>query len=292
MLQETALRLAGKDNLAPNTMVVCNEVHRFLVAEQLLEAGVSSRIVLEPEGRNTAPAVALAALVALLDAGGGDAPLLLVMPADHVIDNRALFINAVERGEASAADGNLVLFGIVPTSAHTGYGYIESEARADGTSKIRSFTEKPDKKTAIRMLKSNFYFWNAGIFLFRADRYLEELEKFAPDMVTACRRAVREGVMDTDFVRPDAAAFRSSPADSIDYAVMEKTNVAEMVPLESGWSDVGSWAELHNASDKDADGNAVAGDVVTHGCKNNFISSSSRLGRRPPTQEAKAMAES
>ena len=277
MLQETALRLSGKDNLAASTMVVCNEAHRFLVAEQLRAVDVQSSVVLEPEGRNTAPAVALAALVAMQEARDGEPPLLLIMPADHVIDDAAVFARAVTQGEASAESGNLVLFGIVPTSAHTGYGYIESEARPEGTSKIRSFTEKPDKKTAIRMLKSNFYFWNAGIFLFRADRYLEELEKFAPDMVAACRKSVETAVMDTDFIRPDADAFKASPSDSIDYAVMEKTDVAEMVPLEAGWSDVGSWAELHKVSNKDADGNAVSGDVVAYACSNSYISSSSRL---------------
>ena len=277
MLQETALRLDGKANLAGSTMVVCNEAHRFLVAEQLLEVDVESRIVLEPEGKNTAPAVALAALLALRDAPDGESPLLLVMPADHVIDDPGVFAAAVERGEASAEAGKLVLFGIVPTMAHTGYGYIESEANPQGTSRIRSFTEKPDKKTAIRMLKSSYYFWNAGIFLFRADRYLEELERFAPEIVAACRNAVEGAVENADFIRPDAEAFRAAPSDSIDYAVMEKTDVAEMVPLEAGWSDVGSWAELHMVSDKDADGNVISGDVVIHDCRNNYISSSSRL---------------
>lgn len=278
MLQETALRLRGKANVADRAMVICNEAHRFLVAEQLREIAVASTIVLEPEGRNTAPAVALAALIALRDAAVGEAaPLLLVMPADHVINDATAFAAAVGQGEKSAQDGNLVLFGIVPTSAHTGYGYIESNARADGASRIKSFREKPDKKTAIKLLKSNRYFWNAGIFLFRADTYLEELGRFAPDMVTACSKAVEAAIMDTDFIRPDGAAFARCPADSIDYAVMEKTERAEMVSLQAGWSDVGSWEELHKVSSKDGDGNAISGDVVAVNSSDSYISSSSRL---------------
>lgn len=277
MLQDTALRLATKANLAPMTMVVCNDAHRFLVAEQLRAIDVPAKLVLEPEGRNTAPAVALAALVALRNAGNGDAPLLLVMPADHVIDEPQIFVKAVEMGESNAEAGELVLFGIVPHSAHTGYGYIESEANADDVVPIRSFVEKPDKKTAIRLFKSGRYFWNAGIFLFRADRYLEELEKYAPEMVAACRKAVEGGVTDTDFVRPDAEAFKASPSDSIDYAVMEKTDSAAMVPLDAGWSDVGSWGELHKLRPKDAQGNAMQGDVVAHDCRDSYVSSSSRL---------------
>lgn len=278
MLQETALRLAGKDNLADDTIVVCNEAHRFLVAQQLTEIGKSAKIILEPEGRNTAPAVALAALTALRDTpDGAEPPLLLVMPADHVISDAQTFIDAVSQGEASAAAGDLVLFGIVPTSAHTGYGYIEAEAHADGTSPIASFVEKPDQKNAIRMLKAINYFWNAGIFLFRADTFLEELGKHAPEMLSACQASIEGAAVDTDFVRPDAEAFKACPSDSIDYAVMEKTERAAMVPLDAGWSDVGSWEELHKVSNKDSDGNAMSGDVVTHDCTNTYISSSSRL---------------
>ncbi len=278
MLQETALRLAGKENLADETIVVCNEAHRFLVAQQLSEIGQGAKIILEPEGRNTAPAVALAALTALRDLkDDAEAPLLLVMPADHVINDAQKFMDAVSQGEASAQDGDLVLFGIVPTSAHTGYGYIEAEAHAEGTSPINSFVEKPDIKNAIRMLKSISYFWNAGIFLFRADTFLEELGKHAPEMLAACQASIDGAAIDTDFVRPDADAFKACPSDSIDYAVMEKTDRAAMVPLDAGWSDVGSWEELHKVSSKDKDGNAVSGDVVTHNCTNTYISSSSRL---------------
>jgi mannose-1-phosphate guanylyltransferase/mannose-6-phosphate isomerase len=278
MLQETARRLAAKDNLAEETIVVCNEDHRFLVAEQLLEIGQAAKVILEPEGRNTAPAVALAAMIAMRDRQDDDnVPLLLVMPADHVIDNPQKFADAISQGEAAAENGDLVLFGIVPTSAHTGYGYIEAEVHSEGTFPISSFVEKPDKTNAIRMLKSSRYFWNAGIFLFRADTYLEELAKHAPDMIDACQKSIDAAVMDTDFIRPDGDAFKTCPADSIDYAVMEKTERAAMVPLDAGWSDVGSWAELHKVSDKDEQGNALTGDVVVHECTDTFISGSSRL---------------
>lgn len=278
MLQETALRLSGKKNVADRILVVCNEAHRFLVAEQLRAIGKEATIVLEPEGRNTAPAVALAALLTLRDGADGSEPtLLLVMPADHVIADPGAFIAAVEAGEETARDGNLVTFGIVPSHAHTGYGYIEADVRDLEAGPIRSFVEKPDKQTAVRLLESNRFFWNSGIFLFRPDRFLDELEKYMPDMVDACKLSVKNAVSDTDFVRPDADAFKKSPSDSIDYAVMEKTSRAAMVPLEAGWSDVGSWAALHDVSDKDVDGNAIHGDVISHNCENSYLSAGSRL---------------
>lgn len=278
MLQETALRLSGKENVADRILVVCNEAHRFLVAEQLRAIGKEATIVLEPEGRNTAPAVALAALLTLRDGADGSEPtLLLVMPADHVIADPGAFIAAVEAGEETARDGNLVTFGIVPSHAHTGYGYIEADVRDLEAGPIRSFVEKPDKQTAVRLLESNRFFWNSGIFLFRPDRFLDELEKYMPDMVDACKLSVKNAVSDTDFVRPDADAFKKSPSDSIDYAVMEKTSRAAMVPLEAGWSDVGSWAALHDVSDRDDDGNAIHGDVISHNCENSYLSAGSRL---------------
>lgn len=277
MLQETALRLAGKANVAEKALVVCNEAHRFLVAEQLRAIDVRATIVLEPEGRNTAPAAALAALAALDAHAGDEPPILLIMPADHVIEDTAAFQAAVETGKSSAAEGNLVAFGVVPSYPHTGYGYIESDARNLVAAPIRSFVEKPDKQTAIQLLETNRYFWNAGIFLFRADTYLEELGKFAPDMVAACRKAVEQAKTDSEFVRPDAAAFSASPSDSIDYAVMEKTDRAAMVPLSAGWSDVGSWTALHEVSRKDGEGNSLHGDVVVHACQQSYISAGSRL---------------
>lgn len=277
MLQETACRLAGKADVAERTMVICNEAHRFLVAEQLRSIDKPAQIVLEPEGRNTAPAVALAALVALSAQSNGAAPLLLIMPADHVIKNTAAFIAAVEMGVASAVAGKLVTFGIVPSRAHTGYGYIEADVVGSGAGPITSFVEKPDAATAEKLVATGRHFWNSGIFLFRADTYLDELQQFAPEMLAACRASVEQSVGDTEFLRPDAEAFKASPSDSIDYAVMEKTTRAAMVPLDAGWSDVGSWAALHDVSEQDADRNTLSGDVVTHDCKGSYISASSRL---------------
>jgi mannose-1-phosphate guanylyltransferase/mannose-6-phosphate isomerase len=277
MLQQTAVRLAGKSNVADTTIVVCNEAHRFLVAEQLREIGAKAMIVLEPEGRNTAPAVALAALLALRDGGAAEAPLLLVMPADHVIEDTAAFIGAVEAGEKSAREGSLVTFGIVPSYAHTGYGYIEADVHSLEAGPIKSFVEKPDKQTAVHLLETNRFFWNSGIFLFRADSYLEELDKYLPDMVDTCKKSIAGAVTDKEFVRLDEAAFRTCPSDSIDYAVMEKTSRAAMVPLAAGWSDVGSWAALHEVSEKDEQGNSIHGDVVQHNCEDSYISAQSRL---------------
>jgi mannose-1-phosphate guanylyltransferase/mannose-6-phosphate isomerase len=278
MLQETALRMVGKENLADDTIVVCNEAHRFLVAEQFRAIGQTANIVLEPEGRNTAPAVALAAMTVLRAMkDDSEVPLLLVMPADHVIEDAQVFVDAVSQGEESAQDGDLVLFGVVPTSAHTGYGYIEANAHPEGTSPITSFVEKPDKKNAIRLFKSDRHFWNAGIFLFRADTFIEELGKFAPDMVEACEKSLDAAVMDTDFVRPDADAFKACPSDSIDYAVMEKTELAMMVPLDAGWSDAGTYAALLELGEHDADGNLKSGDVVISDCKNSYVRSQNRL---------------
>jgi len=278
MLQQTASRVSVGNPDAADAIIVCNEAHRFLVAEQIRAIGQSGTVVLEPEGRNTAPAVAVAAIVALKISGAdADAPLLLVMPADHVIQENDKFIAAIEQGKAAASSGKFVLFGIVPTSAHTGYGYIEADITGENAAPIKSFIEKPDEDNAAKMIDSNGFYWNAGIFLFRADSYLEELAKFSPDMVLACRKSIDMAAMDTDFVRPDADAFLACPNDSIDYAVMEKTDKAMVIPLDAGWNDVGSWAELHNVSSKDEHGNAISGDVVTHDCKDSFISGSSRL---------------
>jgi len=278
MLQETALRLSGHDAIADESIVVCNEAHRFLVAEQLREIGVPATIVLEPEGRNTAPAVALAALLELQNRDEtAEAPVLLVMPADHVVKDVAAFAAAIDVGRASASHGVLVSFGVVPTYPHTGYGYIESDGRSLAAAPIRSFIEKPDQATAVSLLETNRFFWNAGIFLFRADSYLDELRKFAPEIVAACERSIAGAVVDTEFLRPDADAFRDCPADSIDYAVMEKTDKASMVPLDAGWSDVGSWSALHAVRECDEHGNSFSGDVIAHDCRDSLISSSSRL---------------
>jgi len=278
MLQETALRLAGKENCTGHTMVICNEAHRFLVAEQLRELDISAQIVLEPEGRNTAPAAALAAIIALRDAADeNDPPMLLIMPADHVIDDRQAFMEALLVGEDAAAQGNLVTFGVVPTHAHTGYGYIESDQRGLIAAPIKSFVEKPDKATAVNLLETNRFFWNAGIFLFRADTFLDELREYEPEMVAACEKSIEVANFSNDFIRPDAEAFNSCPANSIDYAVMEHTAKATVVPLVAGWSDVGSWAALHEVSEQDDAGNAITGDVIAQDCHDSYISAESRL---------------
>ena len=278
MLQETALRLQGRDHITAQSIVVCNEAHRFLVAEQLREIDAPAKIVLEPEGRNTAPAVALAAMLALADQKKGeDAPMLLVMPADHIIKDVDAFVATIDIGIASADHGILVTFGVVPTYPHTGYGYIESDGATLVATPIRSFVEKPDQGTAISLLETNRFFWNSGIFLFRADTYVDELKEHAPDIVDACRKSVDKAVMDTEFIRPESEAFKSCPSISIDYAVMEKTEKASMVTLDAGWSDVGSWAALHGVSEQDKDGNAISGDVITQECRDSYISSSSRL---------------
>ena len=245
MLQETVLRLKGVDDLTDDVLVVCNEMQRFLVAEQLRDIGIGAKIVLEPEGRNTAPAVALAALMVEDDAQA-DSPLLLVLPADHVVSDVAAFHMAVAAGKAAAQAGKLVTFGVVPNRAETGYGYICAETDSAAASPIRAFVEKPDLSTANAYLESGDYFWNSGMFMFSTESYVKALKEHAPKILVACRTSVENSTFDTDFIRPDKAAFLGCPSDSIDYAVMEKTRSAVMVPLDAGWSDVGSWAALHD----------------------------------------------
>jgi mannose-1-phosphate guanylyltransferase/mannose-6-phosphate isomerase len=274
LLQQTALRLAGMPDVADDCLVVCNEAHRFLVAQQLDDIGVAARIVLEPEGRNTAPAVALAAFL-----GAQDDPetVLLVMPADHVIKDVGTFQAAARRGAVAAAAGKLVTFGIVPDRPETGYGYIEATPEGDGVVAVSSFVEKPDLDTARAYVRDGRHFWNSGMFLFSAGAYLEALQQFAPKMHEMCGKSIENCVIGEDFFRPDAAAFCASPSDSIDYAVMEKSRDVVMLPLDAGWSDVGSWAALHDIRDKDAAGNTVRGDVVLHDCSGTFVDAESRL---------------
>ena len=274
MLQETVRRLTGLDAAAPT--VVSNEAHRFLVAEQLREIGCTPRaIVLEPKGRNTAPAIALAAHAALA-ADEGDS-LLLVLPADHVIRDVAAFHQAIEIGSAAARDGALATFGIVPTAPEIGYGYIRRGALQAGVYRIAEFVEKPDVARAQSYLASGEYYWNSGMFMFRARRYLEELEKFAPDIASVCRTSFARATRDLDFTRIDAGVFESCRSESIDYAVMEKTADAVVIPLDAGWSDVGSWASLHEACDKDEQGNTLRGDVIVEDTRDSYIYSESRL---------------
>lgn len=275
MLQETVARTEGLPGLA-RPIVVCNENHRFMVAEQLRELGTAPQaIVLEPQGRNTAPAAAIAAL---LVSGGADAdPVLLVLPADHVITDVPAFQAAVAVGRVAAESGSLVTFGVVPDRAETGYGYIRRGAGPGPAFSVAKFVEKPDSATARGYVESGEYYWNSGMFMFRASAYLAELGRYAPAMLAACRAALAAAGRDLDFLRLPAQEFASCPSDSIDYAVMEKTDRAVVVPLAAGWSDVGSWAALADALPRDAEGNVTAGDVLTEDSSGCYLHSTSRL---------------
>ncbi|SJN57353.1 Mannose-1-phosphate guanylyltransferase RfbM [Vibrio ruber DSM 16370] len=274
MLQDTVHRL---DTLAKqDPLFICNEEHRFIVAEQLRRCDMPhSGIILEPVGRNTAPAIALAALKALQD---GDDPLLLVLAADHVIQDAQRFVDAVELAVPLAEQGKLVTFGIVPTEPHTGYGYIlQGEPLPNAGFEVAKFIEKPDLSTAEHYLQVGGYLWNSGMFLFQSSRYLEELRRFRPDILTACETALTQSRLDLDFIRVDAGAFTHCPEESIDYAVMEKTQSAAVIPMDAGWSDVGSWSSLWEVNHKDQDGNALRGDVLTEQTSNSYIYSEDRL---------------
>lgn len=274
MLQQTLNRTSDLAAGAP--MVVCNEEHRFMVAEQLRQVGLqAAAMILEPEGRNTAPAVALAAIQAV--ATDPDA-VLLVLPADHLIQDVPAFVAAVGKAMPQAEQGKLMTFGVVPSSPETGYGYIKcGESLGSDLYQLERFVEKPDEPTAQQYLDSGDYFWNSGMFLLGAAAYLEQLEALAPDIRSHCDRAMAEAVRDMDFVRPDADIFKQCPADSIDYAVMEKTSLGGVVTLDCGWSDVGAWSALWEVADRDVDGNAYSGDVILDDCSNSYFRSDSRL---------------
>jgi len=275
MLQDTVMRLHSLPVAAP--LVICNEAHRFLVAEQLRQQGaLNQNVLLESAGRNTAPAVALAALHATRN--GAD-PVLLVLAADHVIQDVSAFQAAVRVAVPFAESGRLVTFGIVPTGPETGYGYIRQGAPVgdSGGCEVAAFVEKPARDAAERYLASGEYLWNSGLFMFRASRYLAELGQHRPDVLAACRAAMAQLQADLDFVRVDAAAFAACPAESIDYAVMEKTDAAVVVPMNVGWSDVGAFAALWEVSPKDADGNVVRGDVLAIDSQNNLLLSENAL---------------
>jgi mannose-1-phosphate guanylyltransferase/mannose-6-phosphate isomerase len=265
MLQATWQRVAPIAGRAP--LVVANEEHRFVAAEQLQQLGVQPlAILLEPVGRNTAPAIAVAALEATRD---GEDAVLLVLPSDHVIADEAAFRAAVLRALPAAREGKLVTFGIVPTGPETGYGYIKAASGGE-VRVVDRFVEKPDAETARQYVGSGEYFWNSGMFLFKASRYLAELEKFNPAMLSASRTAWEQARRDADFTRLGKEAFTAVPSDSIDYAVMEKTADAVVVPLDAGWNDVGSWTALRDVSAQDADGNAHHGDVIAIDCRNTY----------------------
>jgi len=280
MLQNTIMRAEGISAIM-SPIVVCNDDHRFMVAEQMRQLGVeSAAIILEPIGRNTAPAVALAALHALTYE---ENPLLLVLPADHVINDVDNFHKVIEKGMPSAIAGKLITFGIVPAGPETGYGYIKADKKTNLTGNdsvvfnVDRFVEKPDVTSAEGYLASGDYYWNSGMFMFTARTYLEELGKYAPDMLTACKAAYAKAVVDNDFIRLDRDIFSACPGDSIDYAVMEKTTEAVVSPLNAGWSDVGSWSALWEIGAQDDHGNVLKGDVLLHDTKNCYISATERL---------------
>ncbi len=276
MLVDTVQRTAGAPRFAA-PLLVCNDDHRFIVAEQLRAAGLAPRqIVLEPTGRNTAAAVAVATLLIARDDPGS---LVLVASSDHVIRDQAQFLAAVDRGAAAAMAGRLVVFGIAPTGPETGYGYIRYQARAgaDGVHPVERFVEKPDRATAERYLAEGGHAWNSGMFLFRADVMLAELERWVPEIVAACRAALDGAAADLDFLRLGRAPFEACPSQAIDVAVMERTQLASVVPADFGWSDIGSWSALWDIGVKDPAGNVMLGDVMAEDVHNSYIRSEDRL---------------
>ena len=279
MLQETVQRLTGLAQLMP-PLFVCGNEHRFLIAEQLREIGVSPMgILLEPEGRNTAPAVAAAAHYLM---ARDPQAVMLVLPADHVIADVEAFHAAIVRAAEAAAKGALATFGIVPSCAETGYGYIrrgEPLPDAKDCFRVARFVEKPDRATAETFIAEGDYYWNSGMFLFQASRYLDELNQFRPEITKGCEQAVREGYQDLDFCRLEEKSFKACPSDSIDYAVMEHTRHAVIVPADIGWSDVGSWSALWEVLGAQADesGNVVRGDVYLDGVKDSLVRAESRM---------------
>ncbi len=285
LLQNTVLRLRGAADMAA-PMMLCNEDHRFMVAEQLRSIEiVPESIILEPVGRNTAPALAVAALKATAE--GAD-PVLLVLPADHFIRDLDLFHRTLTAGAGLAEQGYLITFGIIPESPETGYGYMKKGGRIEPDTAqaatpaieatgIEKFVEKPDLETAREYVQSGNFCWNSGMFMFKASRVLAELKKFNPDMIAACRNALTKGVLDLDFLRLDPDSFAACPSDSIDYAIMEKTDNGAMIMFRAGWDDVGSWEALWQVGDKDTSGNITHGDVLTHDVDDSYINAGSRL---------------
>ena len=290
LLQETIGRLEGLPDVAA-PIVVCNEEHRFLVAEHMRQIGIRpNAIALEPEGRNTAPALTLAALILTSGSSSGapadDGNVMLVMPADHVIKDVPGFQKALQTGAKLAAKGNLVTFGIVPTSPETGYGYIHKGSANDSAFRVAEFVEKPDLAAAERMLATEEYLWNSGLFMMQPSVWLRELERYRPDIAGACEAAHAASNLDGDFYRPDADLFAACPSESIDYAVMERAGSAAtadafsclVVPLEVGWSDLGAWSTLWEEGSKDASGNLIRGDVYAHpSMKDSLLISQHRL---------------
>ena len=274
MLQQTLTRIDSLAQTSP--VIVCNEEHRFLVAEQVRQLGLTSpTIILEPEGKNTAPAIALAAIAA----SASDPEVnLLVLPADHYVGKPTALIDAIEKAASAASQGKLVTFGLVPSRPETGYGYIKrGEALAIDVSVLEQFVEKPDQPTAEAYIASGDYVWNSGMFMFTAGQFLASLAKFQPKMAQVCQRAMEQAERDMDFIRPDAEVFTTCPSDSIDYAVMEHTPDGAVVSFDCDWSDIGAWSALWEAGDEDSAGNVTHGDVVLNKTQNSYIRSQSRL---------------
>lgn len=286
LLQDTAKRLSHDNDhslTVKSPVLVCNEEHRFLVAEQLRQVGISAgSIILESIGRNTAPALTLAAL-SISQKDNDD--VMLVMPADHVIQDASAFLSAVAAGAKLASEGELVTFGIVPTHPETGYGYIKAGQVNNTDTKscaVDKFVEKPDADTATSYLESGGYYWNSGIFMMKASIWLNAIERFRSDINDVCRNSFNQGSADQDFFRADANVFSACPSDSIDYAVMEKASSdnefnVTVLPIDVGWSDVGAWSSLWEVSERDQDGNVVKGDVATKDTKNSLLISEHRL---------------
>ncbi|TMN78109.1 MULTISPECIES: mannose-1-phosphate guanylyltransferase/mannose-6-phosphate isomerase [unclassified Pseudoalteromonas] len=276
MLQQTVMRLNNIEHTKP--LLICNEEHRFIAAEQMRVANLEhAGIILEPVGRNTAPAIALAALQALNSAHDGEDPVLLVLAADHVIEDITAFEKAVKKALPIAIDNKLITFGIVPTAPETGYGYIKLGEQFDSAFTVNQFVEKPNLETAEKYINSGNYLWNSGMFMFKASRYIEELAKYAPEILSACERSIATQSEDLEFIRVNKESFECCPDNSIDYAVMEKSKDVMVVPMDAGWSDVGSFSALWDISDKDANKNALKGDVITIESTNNYINAENKL---------------
>jgi mannose-1-phosphate guanylyltransferase/mannose-6-phosphate isomerase len=275
MLQETILRLNGLDNLA-DPIIVCNADHRFLVAEQCRQIDITKpTILLESVGRNTAPAIAAAALQSLTQT---DDAVLLVLSADHVIQDIKAFHQAINIASNQAQEGKLATFGIVPTDANTGYGYIKSsDESVNGSYKVEEFVEKPDLQTAQTYLEQGNYLWNSGMFMFKAATLIDELTTYSPKIVTSVNDAVNNAKQDLDFIRFDKQAFESSPSDSIDYALMEKSDNVVVVPLDAQWNDIGSWSALYDIGTKDSNGNVIQGDVFIEETTNTYINANHHM---------------
>jgi len=272
LLQSTILRLKNLD--CDDPILICNEEHRFLAAEQMREIGVNATIILEPVGKNTAPAIALAAILLRQKQ---ENKLMLVLAADHAISEQAAFENSIKDAIDLASQNKLVTFGIVPTHVETGYGYIEKGTPIEHGFNIDKFVEKPDQATAQAYLESQRFLWNSGMFMFEAEQYLEELKKYASDIFQACNLSMQNICLDLDFIRIDQMEFEKCRSESIDYAVMERTAHAVVIPLEAGWSDVGSWSALWDIKPKDHNGNVTDGDVLLYHSQNNYCYSESRL---------------